>query len=249
MQTETTALTKKEAAPLTMFQADDTTVDFDTSDILIPKILLMQGLSQLVSEGKAAQGDMVNSVTNEVLGNKTKGVTFAPITTFKTMTVMRNKDGKYVFDHAEPWSAKHVSYSWEVVENGQTYRNYPTLNFYVMLEEDLKKESAMPVLLAFRSTSLKAGKKVINYFAQAADIGKKPCAAMLTLMCNIVKNEKGIFHVFDIKFEKETPANYGPKILRWEKLLKTAKVVVDTSGDEKEVEADVDTKVTANSQF
>lgn len=249
MQIET-ALTTKPETNLAMFQSEETTVDFDPTDILISKILLMQSTSPWVAEGKFAQGDIVNPVTLVKLGDKAKGINFAPLSTFKTMTVLVSKEGRNVVDHVEPWGAQHVGAPWDYEKDGKKYGNRPTLNFYAMLEEDLKKPSSMPVILSFRSQSLRAGKKIINFFAQAADIQKKPCAMMLTLNSLLTKNDKGVFHVFDVLFSKDTPMEYGPKLIRWEKLLKTAKVVVDTTGDEKEVEADVvDTKVTSSSQF
>src|SRR4051794_30344857 len=63
----------------------------DASDILIPKLLLMQGLSELVAEGKFQMGDIVNSVTQAKLGDKTKSIEFIPIATFKTWVVMHDK--------------------------------------------------------------------------------------------------------------------------------------------------------------
>lgn len=250
MKTETT----KEVAPKkvslpSVFAADKTeAVEFDPSDILIPKILLMQGPSQLVAEGKAAQGDMLNSVTGEKLGDKTKGVTFVPLTHFKTMTVMRSKDGMFVYDHTEPWTTAHALKQWEETLNGTKYRNYPTLNFYIMLEKDLQATgNAMPALISFKSTSIKAGKKLVNHFAMANDIGRAACSGMLTLTCSVQKGDKGPYHSFDVKFEKDTPAEYAPKIERWLRILKQNKVKVDSTMEET-TEAP-DTTLNENSQF
>jgi ribosomal protein S6 len=233
---QTKEVAKKQTAQVSVFaQTTQDTVDFDPSDILIPKLLLMQGPSQLVAEGKASQGDMINSVTGEKLGDKTKGVTIIPLTHFKTMTVMRDKGGMYVFDHIEPWTVAHASKSFEEETNGAKYKNYPTLNFYVMLEKDLKEnKSAMPVLVSFKSTSLKAGKKLINHFAMAGEIGQKPCSGMLTLTCTVKKGDKGPYHAFDVVFEKNTPNEYGAKLLQWEKILKQNKVKVDASHEDHE---------------
>ncbi len=237
METTKVPVKKEKAQAPTLFAASPTdTVDFDTSDILIPKILLMQGPSKLVAEGKAAQGDMVNSVTNEKLGDKTKGITFAPLSTYKTMTVMRDKDGMYIYDRTEPWTSAHASKPFEETLNGTKYKNYPTLNFFVMLESELKKANTMPCLISFKSTSLKAGKKMINHFASAADIGQKPCSGMLTLTCKLESGKKGPYHCLDISFSGNTPAEYGPKLLRWESILKQTAVKVDNT-EEKESEA------------
>ena len=47
-------------------------------DIIIPKILAMQGLSELVTDGKAKFGDFVDSVTHQVLGSIDKPLEFVP---------------------------------------------------------------------------------------------------------------------------------------------------------------------------
>lgn len=246
---QTKEVVKKQTAAVSVFAAEPKeAVEFDPSDILIPKLLLMQGPSQLVAEGKAAQGDMINSVTGQKLGDKTQTINVVPLTHFKTMTVMRDKGGMYVFDHAEPWTVSHTSKPWEETVNGAKYRNYPTLNFYVMLETDLKEnKSAMPLLLSFKSTSIKAGKKMVNHFAMASEIGQKPCSGILTLSCVVKKGEKGPYHAFDIVFNKNTPAEYGPALLKWERILKTNKVKVDASHEE--TDATPDAELNSDSQY
>lgn len=233
----TKEVAKKKTTAVSVFAATPNEgVEFDTSDILIPKILLMQGSSKLVGAGKAQIGDMVNSVTNEKLGDKTKGILFAPINTYKTMTVMKLKGGQFVFDKSEPWTPAHATRAFEETINGEQFKNYPTLNFFVMLDSELKKAGAMPCLISFKSTSLKAGKKVINHFATATEIGQKPCSGMLTLTCKLENNKQGQpYHAFDISFSGDTPAEYGPKLLRWEALLKQQTVKVDNA-EERETE-------------
>jgi hypothetical protein len=49
------------------------------SDVLIPRLLLMQGISPLVTSRKAQIGDMIRSTTGEKLGNPDKGFDIVPI--------------------------------------------------------------------------------------------------------------------------------------------------------------------------
>lgn len=252
MKTETTKEVAKKAAALSTHidpfaMAPTDTPDIDPADILLPNILLMQGPSKFVAEGKFVIGDIINSVTEEKIGDKKKGITFAPIKKFKTMTVMKFDGTMFVFDRALPWTPELAQKPFEETVNGTKYKNYPTLNFYIMLEEDLKKPSALPSVIKFKSTSLKAGKALVNHWAQAADIGKKPFSGMLTLSCSSqTKNNKN-YHVFDVKFAKDTPIEYAEKLLRWEKILMTEKLKVD-SNEDAEV-SHTETDVTASSQF
>lgn len=50
------------------------------SDVLIPRLLLMQGISPLVTSRKAQIGDMVRSTTGEKLGNPDKPLVIVPLT-------------------------------------------------------------------------------------------------------------------------------------------------------------------------
>ena len=49
-----------------------------SKDIVIPKILCMQGLSDLVSDGKAKMGDFVDSLEGNILGDIDNPVAFVP---------------------------------------------------------------------------------------------------------------------------------------------------------------------------
>lgn len=237
----TKEIQKKESSAAALFSAAPTEIDFDPSDILIPKILLMQGPSKLVAQGEAAQGDMINSVTNLKVGDKKNPISFAPLMSYKTMMIMKDKGGMFVYDRIENWNPiKHANAPWEFKEENVLKRNYPMLNFYVMLKSDLEKGSGFPCLIGFRSTSYKAGQKLINIFAEAAELGKKPFARMVSLSCKLEQGEKGPFHMFDIKAEGETEVAYGPKLVKWETILKQGKHKIDDK-EEVAVEKDVAT--------
>jgi len=56
----------------------------DTDDVKIPVLLMMQGLSDFVADGKAAMGDIVHSQTEKVIGGSKDPVRFIPLYSFKT---------------------------------------------------------------------------------------------------------------------------------------------------------------------
>ena len=67
----------------------------DASDIIIPKILLMQAISQLVEQDKAKQGDFIHSLDEVVVGSKEdKPVEFIPLGMYKTLQTY--EDNKYI---------------------------------------------------------------------------------------------------------------------------------------------------------
>lgn len=251
MKTETTKeLAKKQSTlPSAYALSTEDVGEFDPSDILLAKILLMQGTSQLVAEGKANQGDIVNSLTGQKLGDKTNGITFVPLTYYKTMTVQRFDKtlNKWVFDHVEEWTPKHATMPWETEENGVKYSNQATLNFYVMTTEDLASGiPALPALLSFRSTSYKVGQKLYTLFLQAQQLRRAPCSMLIKLTCGMKKNNKGSFFNFDVARLGDTPSEYEPQIAPWLSVLKTKKVKAHAVED---VENTTDTTLNENSQF
>ena len=69
----------------------------DSSDILIPKILLMQPTSVFVADGEAVLGDFRNSVTKEKIGTVNDPFEFIPFHYTKTWDIVSVDDaGKYI---------------------------------------------------------------------------------------------------------------------------------------------------------
>ncbi len=56
--------------------------EFDTDDLIIPRISLAQGLTQAVVDGKVGMGDIFNNITEEVIGkmkDKKASITIVPV--------------------------------------------------------------------------------------------------------------------------------------------------------------------------
>lgn len=208
----------------------------DKSDIMIPRLLVMQGLSEFVADEKAQMGDIVNSVSVEVLGGKSKGVRFIPLSHFKTVAYYRvEKEGEApVYDRTEAWSAqKHTNLEWEQVIDGKKYIVNQCLNFYVMLEKDMDDPSAFPYLLTFRRTSYKNGKKLINHFMQMDMMGVEPWFGVLELTSQKQSNDSGTFYVFDVRPVGQSKAEWVDKLRGWGETLSKGTHLIDEEREEK----------------
>lgn len=220
----------------------------DRADMLIPKLLVMQGLSNLVAEGRASMGDVVNSVTGEKVISKGEWINFVPLMTFKTVEYYNTSaPGKPKRERVEPWSAtKHTNTDWEQVIEGVKFRVMETLNFYVFLEKDLSSPAALPYLIKFQSTQRTTGKKLITHFMQMEMMQAEPWFGVLALTTNVQKNDKGVFAVPDIKPVGQTDAKYAPKIAQWIDVISKGAVVVDDSDEDDVAETrTVNTKPTS----
>jgi hypothetical protein len=199
----------------------------DSTDILIPKLLAMQGLSKYVAAEKAQMGDIVNSVTGEVLGGKKEAINFIPLKVFKTWVRYKYEKNSPMYIGTE--EAKGQTYQWEEEIGGVKFRNDQVLNFYVMLEKDLTKPFALPYVLAFRRTSYTAGKKLNTQFEVSKASGIPPFMQTYALTTTKQQNDQGTFYTFDITPGKPTDAKFIPSIEKTFKLLVGAAIKVDDS--------------------
>lgn len=167
------------------------------SDIIIPKLWLMQGLSDLVAADKAKAGEIRRSTNEELVGGPNSPVEFIPIT-FQNKWVIQEKVGKK-FEYRKTVSrdgglqdAMKIitdrtgeNLEWEFQHNGTDWKRVKVLNVFALLVNDIKAEQAefekfkktgevpdlnktlLPVVISFRSTSYNAGKTVVSHFAKA----------------------------------------------------------------------------------
>lgn len=244
------AVAKKEQTQVAMAQAPAPGgEELLSSSIVIPKLLLMQGLSEFVNERKAQQGDMVRSTNGEVLGGPTKPVEFIPITFNHTWVLQEKIGGKYEYRGQEPMTAANQDLPWEFKQNGADWKRVKSLNVYALLPQDIAAEQAelekaksgempdpdkalLPVLITFRSTGFTAGKDVVTHFAKARKFGLPGYVSTMKLSCHQDKNDKGTYYVFEVKSSGRATPEQQEVAKYWQGVLATQKVQVDES-DEK----------------
>lgn len=209
----------------------------DRRDMLIPKLLTMQPTSALVSEERAQLGDLVSSVTGEVVGGKGKWLKFVPLMTYKTIEYYDRSGPKPKLVSTEAWDAKkHAHIEWEQTINGKPHRVVECLNFYIFLEKDLENPAGLPHLVSYRSTQKAGGKKLISHFMQMEMMGAEPWFGMLEVTTVKQQNaEKQVYYTPDIRPVGQTDAKYAQKLLQWVELIAKNAVKIDDS-DEDEVQ-------------
>lgn len=232
----TKQVTKKEAAQLPAeFDSAWGTEGTDTRDILIPKLLVMQGLSELVTQERAQMGDFCNSVTGEVVGTaREKGfkpVVFIPIMTFKTWVIYEKIGDKLEFKEIIPMTPANSNWEMEEEVNGATVRRDRCINFFVLVEG---QTGELPYSLTFRRTSYRAGQKLATHFKTcelAAARGRPvpPAAKTFKLIAHKETNDHGTFYVLDVEPNGDTKQEDLKTAYEWYQVLKTRSVKVDDS--------------------
>lgn len=249
MTTEITAAQTKELA---VTEAANTAggEEILSGSIVIPRLLIMQGLSDLVTERKAVMGDMVRSQPVEVLGNPDKPVKFIPIT-FNNEWMLSEKVGnKFEFRGTEKMTAANENLPWEFVKDGVQWKRTKMVNVYVLLPSDIEAEKVelekakngempdpdkvlFPLLLSLRSTSFPAGKDIVTHFAKAKHFGVKGYVSTMELSCYQDKNDQGSFYVAKVAKSGQTPKEYLSACESWYNILQTRKVEVTPLEEEK----------------
>lgn len=260
----TTEITKTETQ-LPATQAHDVGgEEILSSSIVIPRLLLMQGLSDFVNERKAQQGDMVRTTPFTKLGDPEVPIAIIPIT-FNNQWMLSELIGKkFEFRGYEPLTAANQDLPWEFEKNGTQWKRTKVLNLYALLPDDIKAEreelakaekggspdpdkALLPIMISFRSTSYSAGKDVTTHFAKAKKFNQPGYVSTLALSCVADKNDLGSFFVFKVCSLQPTPKEDQAVAAYWYNVLRTQKVQVDA--DEGESPLSATKPLNENDQF
>jgi hypothetical protein len=231
-------------------------LEIDSSDILIPKLLLMQPSSQLVGEEKAQIGEFRDSVSGDKLGSIVDPIVIVPFHFRKSWDIM-NADDNNSWLRNEPFTPANALLPWTDKVDGMNIKRIKRLDFFCMVPAQLEKGKVLPMVVSFKSTGYKSGSVILSNWQEArtkvqqlkeqalanpklaADIlaqAKPYFSTSFVLSGNKFKNEKNqIYCVPSIQVGAEVPVEVQKLCLQWLHTVKTAKnIVVDTS-DEKEV--------------
>jgi len=202
----------------------------NTKSIMLPKILLMQKMSEMVDDGDAQVGEFRESLDKTLIGSVEKPFEVIPFHVDEVWVIQKEIDGDWKFDRIEPMGPSNEGWRYEGMEDGSKVRRYHTQNYYVLLPGDVKKGNALPYVLSFRSTSLKAGKKLYTHmYAKCLGTGIRPDAYHVRVSASKQKNDKGVFYVMDVRSgDKSTKAELDES-LKWIRIVKAGQTKIDDS--------------------
>lgn len=208
-------------------------------DLLVSKLLVMQGLSKLVSDGDANVGQIRDSLEGKLLGGKEKPVDVIAFTSFRTWVIFEKIDGKDEYVKTEPMTPDNENWLGNEIVGGVEIRRDRCLNFYVLRPEEIKEGMAFPYLVSFRRTSSQAGKKLSTFAAKLKAFGKPMAAKVVSLSVQAMENDKGKFFGFDVNITRDSTEAEIAEAKKWYLTLKTAKVTVDDSDLKKNASGDI----------
>jgi len=130
----------------------------EAQDLVIPKVLLMQGLSELVDQGVARAGDIVENIDNEVLAKRGDPLTFIAFYWSKEWLHFKKEGDRYVYDSREP-TRPGLNYAWEEEVNGEQLKHIESINVACMLPD---YDLTTPYIGSFKSSCFIAGKQLLT---------------------------------------------------------------------------------------
>lgn len=195
-----------------------------SKDIVIPRILCMQPISELVVNDKAKAGDFIDSLTEEVIGDiDKKPLTFIPFHLEKVWKISKKTGGDFEYDRIETVTSLNESLPYEQVIDGVTYKNEYCMNFFVLLPND----TSLPYVISFKGTSSKAGKVLATQmYVRNAKAGKIPPAYAMKLTGEKTKNDKGHFVVMNVAVDRESTTDEIKEAFSWYKTVEAGQAKV-----------------------
>lgn len=220
--------------------------EISSRDIIIPRILLMQPMSEKVTAGEAAFGEFRESLNNEKIGSFEKGFEILPFYMEKVFVEFNCEDPEEKeFLRVVPITAANENLPYEDEEFNEELNKKikisrdRTMNFYVLLPEELKAGGAIPYILSFRRTSLQAGKKLATQmYVKNRAAGKSPAAVVMEITAGKQTQDKKTWAVSDVKIGKAAELAHQAEALKWFQLVSAKQVKVDEESYNMEAKED-----------
>lgn len=212
-----------------------------SQDIIIPKILPMQGLSELVTDGKAVMGEFRNSLSGEKLGSITDPIEIIPFAVQKVWDIYKQQGDKFEWEQSIPLDENPASKGYNDLlpwadkcpDTGVNIKRIRRMNFFVLLPSDLAQGHALPFVFSFKSTSYTEGKKIYSQMYMSNPSKRLPPPAYTFKIGGTKeKNDHGTFIVPKMELGRLTTADELASCLHWFKQVSKLKV------DEKDTEGE-----------
>ena len=201
-------------------------VKIDLSDLIMPKITLMQKGSKKVEEEEAKVGEFRENVSNKLLGDKKTNLVIAPIDMVRKIYLENVKDNKnnnisyreYLYDKDNPLPEK------ENHPEGILTRNIAFQLFCLPIDEleEHIKANAMPIpyVLTFKGTSSYAGKQILHAQWGYKNMRKPPFALCFEISSTYATSRAGNHTFYKMELKKTQPITDQNKLALLKKLHK-----------------------------
>lgn len=199
------------------FEGSGVAEDADNSDIIIPKILLMQGLSSFVADGDAKSGEFRDSLTRELLGSKDAPLRALCFSHSKVWTTFKKEGDKYVFSGTEPVTASNANLPWL---EGDIKREVVHQFMVLLVDRGTPVQMEMPYVLSMRTFSVRPAQRLITEFMRWSKARRPSFSRVIEFFPVQKENDKGRFFAIDWKGGRDATLEEMQEVKKWRDLLK-----------------------------
>lgn len=211
--------TTEVAAPIDAMEWGDVAVE--SKDLILPKILLQQAMSEAVKQRQARDGDYLNTLLSSVCSNDKGEVAVLPFFCRQSYIVEKFNGRKFEYLRTDPYILGEQARPWEEEIGGVKHKNVHVYEFFCLTEE-----GGLPAIVPFKSTSHKIGKKLFNimYVANRQQ-GKAPAHNWIVLGRKEESNDTGDkYWVMDFTLGKQSTKEEIAECLSWIRTIKESNV-------------------------
>lgn len=183
----------------------------ESKDLILPRILLQQALSESVKARIARDGDYLNTLTGEVCSNDKGIVMILPFYCRQNYIIEKWNGKKYEFHKVQPYVPGEALKPFEEEIAGDKFKNSHVYEFFCLTEG-----GGTPSIVSFKSTSHKTGKQLFNLmYLQNPQQKKTPAHNWIALGSKQETNDMGTFNVMTIAVDKQSTPEELTNCLSW----------------------------------
>jgi hypothetical protein len=190
----------------------------------------MQSISELVENEKAKSGDFVHSLDEVVIGKKEEKPVEFIVLGDMYKTIQTYEDDKYI--KTESYTPENANLPYEEVVNDVKVNRTTTMNYYVIRPEDVDNMSVFPMVITFKRTSFKAGKKLATKLVMLEEFGAETYQKTFKLVAKQEEGDKGKYYVMDILDGRKSNDVEIKQAEKWRERLKVTAMQVHEADEE-----------------
>ena len=184
-------------------------------DIIIPKLLLMHGQSELVLQGEKNVGELIRSTDKAVMAKRGEKINIIAFKMFKAWRICEIVGGQAEWRREEVWNAANTDLPWDFQEEGKQMRRDQAYNFYALTTKDIGSDKSFPIRLQFVRTSKKAGRVLADHFAQSRMQNKPPALVTFDIGSEFVNGEEQKYFVFTASYGEASTMEQLQAAKKW----------------------------------
>ena len=217
----TKAVAKKQNNEVSVYNDQDLGAwggnEFSQSDIIIPKLILMQASSTLLVEHEDLKsGDYIHSVTKEKVGSAKEPVEFVPFMMKKLWRVSLAEGKDFKFAYMEQRDESNEDAPKEFTVNGKAAQRQKVFQFYSFVGNE-----TIPMIITMKGMSFNTGKQLANeMYLTNPVLNLPPPGRTFSLSVEDTDYENKKYKMYAIKEVGETPEDLVKgKIFKWYKTI------------------------------